>query len=46
VLKAAPKFEVLAKNELGEPCMATPAISGDALFFRTRKHLVCVSGPQ
>ena len=46
VVKAAPKFEVLAKNELGEPCMATPAISGDALFFRTRKHLVCVSGAQ
>jgi outer membrane protein assembly factor BamB len=46
VVKAAPKFEVLAKNELGEPCMATPAISGDALFFRTRKHLVCVAGSQ
>jgi outer membrane protein assembly factor BamB len=46
VVKTGPKFEVLAKNELGEPCMATPAISGDALFFRTRKHLVCVSGAQ
>jgi len=45
VVKAAPKFEVLAKNELGEPCMATPAISGDALFFRARKHLVCVAAP-
>ena len=45
VVRAAPKFEVLAKNELGEPCMATPAISGDALFFRTRNHLVCVGDP-
>jgi outer membrane protein assembly factor BamB len=43
VLRAAPKFEILATNELGEPCMATPAISGDALFFRTRGHLMCVS---
>src|SRR5688572_27697425 len=46
VVKAAPKFEVLTKNELGEPCMATPAISGDSLFFRTRSHLLGVSGPQ
>jgi outer membrane protein assembly factor BamB len=43
VLKAAPKFEVLATNQLGEPCMATPAISAGALFFRTRSHLMCVS---
>jgi outer membrane protein assembly factor BamB len=43
VLRAAPKFEILATTELGEPCMATPAISGDALFFRTRAHLMCVS---
>jgi outer membrane protein assembly factor BamB len=43
VVRAAPKFEILATNELGEPCMATPAISGDALFFRTQGHLMCVS---
>jgi outer membrane protein assembly factor BamB len=43
VLRAAPKFEILATNELGEPCMATAAISGDALFFRTQAHLMCVS---
>jgi len=40
--KGPPKFEVLATNQLGEPCMATPAISGDALFFRTRGHVMCV----
>jgi outer membrane protein assembly factor BamB len=43
VLKAAPAFEVLATNQLSEPCMATPAISGDALFFRARNHLMCVA---
>lgn len=43
VLKAAPKFELLATNQLGEPCMATPAISGNAIFFRTRDHLMCVN---
>ena len=41
--KGPPKFEIMATNQLGEPCMATPAISGDALFFRTRAHVMCVS---
>ena len=42
-IRAAPKFKLLATADLGEPCMATPAISGGDLFFRTRHHLVCVS---
>jgi len=43
VIKAAPQFEVLATNKLGETCMATPAISAGELFFRTRHHLICVA---
>jgi outer membrane protein assembly factor BamB len=42
-IRAAPKFEVIAMSDLGEPCMATPAISAGELFFRTRRHLACVS---
>ncbi len=42
-ISAAPKFQLLATSDLGEPCMATPAISVGELFFRTRHHLVCVS---
>jgi outer membrane protein assembly factor BamB len=43
VIRAAPKFEILATNDLTEPCMATPALSAGELFFRTRHHLACVS---
>jgi outer membrane protein assembly factor BamB len=43
VVKAGPRFEVLAKNELGETCMATPAISEGTLFFRTRDHVVAIT---
>jgi outer membrane protein assembly factor BamB len=43
VVKAGPKFEVLAENEMGEICMATPAISEGMLFFRTQKHLVAIA---
>ena len=42
-IRAAPKFELLATSDLGEPCMATPAISAGELFFRARHHLICVS---
>ena len=42
VVKAGPKYELLAKNALGEICMATPAISEGNLFFRTRGHVVAI----
>ncbi len=43
VVAAGPKYEVIAVNDLGETCLATPAISQGELFFRTRHHLVAVS---
>jgi len=39
VLKASPQWEVLAVNDLGEETYATPAISGERLFIRTRSTL-------
>lgn len=42
VLKGgADRVQVLAKNDLGDSCLATPAIAGGRLFFRTRKKLMC-----
>jgi len=43
VLQAGPQFQVLSTQELGESCMATPAISEGALYFRTRSHVVAVA---
>lgn len=42
VFRASSKFDELARNELGETCYATPAISGDRLSLRTVKHLYCI----
>ena len=42
VLKAGPEFEVIASNPMGEPCLATPAISDGVLYFRTTKSLVAI----
>ncbi|MFN0171232.1 MAG: PQQ-binding-like beta-propeller repeat protein [Bryobacteraceae bacterium] len=39
VLKAAPQWEVLAVNDLQEESYATPAISGERIFVRTRGTL-------
>ena len=43
VVKSGPEFEVVAVNDLGESCLAAPAIAQGELFFRTRHHLVAIS---
>ncbi len=42
VVKAGPTLEVLAKNDMGEPCLATPAISQGVLYFRTAASLIAI----
>ena len=39
ILKPGRKFEVLATNKLEDGFMASPAISGKALFLRSKTHL-------
>jgi outer membrane protein assembly factor BamB len=39
VVRAGDRFEVLARNDLGEPIMATPAIAHGKLYVRTNDHL-------
>jgi outer membrane protein assembly factor BamB len=43
VLRAGPQWEVLAVNDLGEECQATPAIGGRSIFIRTAKALYSFS---
>ena len=42
VLRAGDKFELLAKNDLGSPIQASPAVVGGRLLLRTQDELVCV----
>ena len=44
VVQAGPKFKLLSQNPMGEVCMATPAISENALYFHTQGHLVGIAG--
>jgi outer membrane protein assembly factor BamB len=42
VVKAGPKFEVLAENALNDYCLSSPAISDGHIFIRTAQHLYCI----
>lgn len=39
VVKAGPQFELLATNKMPEVTMASPAVSGKMLIYRTLKHV-------
>jgi outer membrane protein assembly factor BamB len=42
VLKAGPKFEVLAQNNLNDYTLSSPAISDGQIFIRTAQYLYCI----
>lgn len=42
VVQAGPEFKLLSKNALKDICMATPAISGNTIYFRTQHFLIAV----
>ena len=44
VLKAAPAYELLAVNPLGEKSQATPAVAGGKMYLRTYSHLISIGG--
>jgi outer membrane protein assembly factor BamB len=42
VVQAGPKFKLLARNQMGEAIVASPAISDGEIFLRGEKHLFCI----
>jgi outer membrane protein assembly factor BamB len=45
VVRPGEELEVVAENELGEDCFASPAISHGHIYIRAEEHLYCI-GPQ
>ncbi|OAI46689.1 hypothetical protein AYO44_10960 [Planctomycetaceae bacterium SCGC AG-212-F19] len=43
VFPAAPTFRLLARNNMGESLLATPAVSEGRLYIRGKTHLFCIS---
>jgi len=44
VIKAAPKYDLLAVNPLGEKSQATPAVAGGRMYLRTYAQLFSIGG--
>jgi outer membrane protein assembly factor BamB len=42
VIKAGPKFEIIAENPLNDYCLSSPAISDGQIFIRTATSLYCI----
>jgi hypothetical protein len=42
VVRPGPQFACVARNELGEPCFASPALSQGQLFLRGDRHLFAI----
>ncbi len=42
VIRDAPQLEILAKNDMGDSCIATPAIADGRLFVRTKSKLIAI----
>jgi outer membrane protein assembly factor BamB len=45
VIRPGPELDVVAVNELGEYCYASPAISEGRIFLRSEDHLFCIERP-
>jgi outer membrane protein assembly factor BamB len=43
VLEQGPKLKILSRNDMGDSCIATPAIADGRLYVRTQKKLFCIS---
>jgi hypothetical protein len=39
VLDSGPDYKEIAKNDLGEMSLASPAVAGDAIYIRTESRL-------
>ena len=44
VIAASDEYRLLARNPLGHPTRATPAVSNGALLIRTESHLFSIGG--
>jgi len=43
IVKAGPKFEIIAEPALGEPSDCTPAFSDKNIYLRSRNNIFCIS---
>jgi outer membrane protein assembly factor BamB len=42
ILRAGPKLDILAVNDLSDPSRATPAVAGGRIYFKGTRYLFCI----
>ena len=42
IVRAGRKFELIGKNSMGEPLMATPALADRTMYVRGERHLFAI----
>jgi outer membrane protein assembly factor BamB len=42
VIQAGPEFKILATNDLGDPCHASPAVADGKIYIKGMKFLYCI----
>ena len=42
VVRAERSYQLVGKNDIEEPCKATPVICGGCIYLRTDQHLYCI----
>ena len=42
VVRAGPKLDLVADNDLGESIIASPAVSNSHIYLRGEQHLYCI----
>ena len=45
VIRCGKELQILHQNDLAETTLATPAVVGGRIYFRTADHLICVGVP-
>ncbi len=45
IVRPGPAWQLIATNDLGESCYASPAISDGHIFMRAEQHLYCIGKP-
>ena len=42
IVQAGPKYKLLGRNKMEDIVMATPALSKEAIYFRTQHYVIAV----
>ena len=42
IVRAGPEYDLVATNDLGDPSLASAAVSGGKLVFKGKRQLICV----